>query len=94
MKDFPKWMLALAGINLLPVLLSPLYLFGGLPLCQGTSGLSYLLFYVLTQLAWVAPLALFFASLDFYRRGFEAVGIALALAGCLISAGGAWMVLA
>ena len=27
MSDFPKWMLALAGISLLPVLLSPFYLF-------------------------------------------------------------------
>ena len=26
MKDFPKWMLALAGVNLLPVLASPFYL--------------------------------------------------------------------
>lgn len=86
MKDFPKWMLALAGFNLLPLLLAPFYLFGGLhPF--GTSewmAVSFVL-YLLTNLIWLVPVWLFFVSLDFYRRGYERIGVAIAIAGALLT---------
>ncbi|MDD6076220.1 MAG: hypothetical protein PUB84_05650 [Bacteroidales bacterium] len=93
MDQFPKWMLALAGVNLLPLLASPFFLFGNLTLCQGHTGVLYLLFYLLTQLAWVLPLAAFFVSLDLYRRGFETAGVVIVLAGWLIAAVGVWLLL-
>jgi hypothetical protein len=86
--DFPKWLLALAGISLLPVLLSPFYLFGASPF--GTSDSTFLRFllYICTQLLWLLPLLLFFFSLDLYRRGFERAGISLAVCSALIAVGG------
>lgn len=89
MSDFPKWLLALAGISLLPVLLSPLYLFGAHPFGVAGSGWARFLLYLTTQLLWLVPLLLFFFSLDFYRRGYERIGIGLAgLGGAIAIAGG------
>lgn len=85
MSDFPKWMLALAGFNLLPALLSVVYLFGAEPFGTSESTFVRLLLYVLTQLLWVLPLLLFFFSLDRFRRGFERLGVGLSCIGILIS---------
>lgn len=85
MSDFPKWMLALAGVNLLPVVLSMFYLFGATPFGTSESSFIRFLLYVLTQMLWLVPLLLFFFSLDLYRRGYERIGITLASIGCLIT---------
>ena len=87
MKEIPKWMLALAGISLAPILFCPFYLFGGVaPFGTGTDKATGFLLYVLTQLLWVAPVVLFFVSLDFYRRGFGKTGFVLAAAGTALTA--------
>lgn len=94
MSDFPKWLLGLAGLSLIPLLLCPLFLFGGQhPF--GTSGNAVVnfLLYLLTQLLWLAPTAMFFVSLDVWRRGFQRAGIALALLGAAMSAGGFFLLL-
>lgn len=78
-------MLALAGVNLLPVVLSMFYLFGATPFGTSESSFIRFLFYVLTQMLWLVPLLLFFSSLDLYRRGYERIGITLASIGCLIT---------
>ena len=91
MSDFPKWMLALAGISLLPVLLSPFYLFGLQPFGTSPSALVRFLLYVATQLLWLLPLILFFISLDLYRRGYERLGIAAALLGAALTATALWL---
>ena len=88
MSDFPKWLLALAGVSLVPVLLSPLYLFGATPFGTSDSSLVQFLLYCATQLLWLLPLVLFFVSLDRYRRGFERIGIAVLLCGAAITAAG------
>ena len=86
MSDFPKWMLALAGTNLIPLLLCPLFMFGGLHLF-GESEYAVLnfLFYVLTNLLWLIPVILFFVSLHLYRRCFEVPGIVVAVFGMLLT---------
>lgn len=88
MSDFPKWMLALAGVSLLPVLLSPLYLFGATPF--GTSAHTFVQFllYCATQLLWLLPLVLFFVSLDRYRRGFERSAVVVAAVSALVACAG------
>ncbi len=87
MKDFPKWMLALAGVNLLPLLIAPFYMFGGLhPFGTTEWAVVNFLLYLLTNLIWLVPIWLFFVSLDFYRRGFERTGIAIAVGGILLTA--------
>ena len=91
MSDFPKWMLALAGISLLPVLLSLFYLFGLQPFGTSPNALVRFLFYVATQLLWLLPLILFFVSLDLYRRGYERLGIAAALLGAALTATALWL---
>lgn len=78
-------MLALAGVNLLPVVLSMFYLFGATPFGTSESSFIRFLLYVLTQMLWLVPLLLFFFSLDLYRRGYGRIGITLASIGCLIT---------
>lgn len=92
--DFPKWMLALAGISLLPVLLSPFYLFGAHPLGTSENGFVRFLLYLATQGFWLIPLLLFFSSLDQYRRGFEKTGITIALFSAAIAITGGVLVFA
>lgn len=91
MSDYPKWMLALAGISLLPVLASPFYLFGLQPF--GTSDSAFIRFalYLLTQLLWLVPLCLFFVCLDLYRRGYERMGVILTALSALIAVGGGFL---
>lgn len=80
-------MLALAGVNLVPVLLAPFYMFGGLtPFGTSEVGFVRFLLYLLTNAVWLIPALLFFVSLDYYRRGYERVGIAVAVAGVLLTA--------
>jgi len=86
MSDFPKWLLALAGINLLPILLCPFFLFGGfLPLGSSENIVLAFLLYLLNQLLWLAPILLFFLGLDLYRRLFTWPGIAVCIIGALIT---------
>ena len=94
MKDFPKWMLALAGVNLLPVLASPFHLFGAKPFGEADSTWVRFLLYLATQMLWLLPLVLFFVSLDSYRRGYTWRGIIEASVGVLISGFGLWSLLA
>ncbi len=94
MSDFPKWLLALAGLSLIPVLLCPLFLFGGQhPFGQGGNALTSFLLYLLTQLLWLIPAVFFFVSLDVWRRGFGRAGVALAVLGAALSAGGFFLLL-
>lgn len=88
MSDFPKWLLALAGVSLVPVLLSPLYLFGATPFGTSDSSLVQFLLYCATQLLWLLPLVLFFVSLDRYRRGFEYSAVAVAATSALVACAG------
>ena len=88
MSDFPKWLLALAGVSLVPVLLSPLYLFGATPFGTRDSSLVQFLLYCATQLLWLLPLMLFFVSLDRYRRGFERSAVAVAAISALVACAG------
>lgn len=86
MSVFPKWMIALAGINLLPLFLSPFYLFGGLqPFGTTSYGLVNFLLYLLTNLIWLLPVWLFFVSLDCYRQGYEKSGIGIAIVGIALT---------
>lgn len=77
-------MLALAGISLLPVIISPLYLFGAQPFGTSESAFVRFLLYVATQLLWLLPLLLFFFSLDLYRRGYCRAGVLLAVFSALV----------
>lgn len=87
MRDFPKWMLVLAGVNLLPLFFAPIYLFGGLrPFGTTTYGVVNFLLYLLANLLWVLPVLLFFVSLDYYRRGYERVGVCVACLGIAVTA--------
>ena len=88
MSDFPKWLLVLAGISLLPVLFSPFYLFGASPFGTSDNGFVRFLLYLATQLLWLFPLLLFFYSLDVYRRGWERFGIGVAVFSAIISIAG------
>lgn len=94
MKLFPWWLLLLAGINLLPVFLAPFYLFGGLhPFGESENGLLAFLLYVLTNAVWVAPVLLFFLSLDLYWKARRKAGVAVALAGNVLTAAAAGLLL-
>jgi len=91
MKEFPKWMLALAGTNLIPILLCPFFLFGLQPFGTSDSGTVRLLLYVLTNLLWMVPVALFFVSLTLYRRCFGIPAVAVAVVGLLLTVTDVWL---
>lgn len=91
MSDYPKWLLALAGVSLLPLLACPLYIWGAQPFGTSDSHFIRFLLSLLTQLLWIVPLTLFFVCLELYRRGWERAGIAVAAVSAAIAAGGAWM---
>lgn len=90
MSDFPKWLLALAGVSLLPTVVSPFFLFAA-PGADG--GFTGLLAYVGVQLFWLVPLLLFFVSLDRYRRGYYRLGIVLAALSALLAVGALTMLI-
>lgn len=92
MSDFPKWLLALAGTNLIPILLCPFFLFGGLqPFGQSEVWILNFLLYILGNLLWVVPLLLFFAGLELYRRCFEVPGIIVNAIGALLTIVDIWL---
>lgn len=84
MKEFPKWMLALAGTNLIPILLSPFFLFALRPFGDAP-GVAGFLLYVLTNLLWIIPIALFFVSLTLYRRCYGIPAVVVAIVGLLFT---------
>ena len=86
MKDYPKWLLALAFLNIIPVFLSVFFLFGGLfkaPTSWGT--FIGLLIYLLVNLLWILPILAFFIGLNDYRRGFQKRGTAILVLGNLLT---------
>ena len=86
MKDYPKWLLALAFLNIIPIFLSVFFLFGRLfkaPSSRGT--FIGLLVYLLVNLLWILPIVAFFVGLNDYRRGYEKRGIALLVCGNLLT---------
>lgn len=91
MNDFPKWLLALAGTNLIPILLCPFFLFGLQPFGTSDSGLVRFLLYLLTNLLWIVPILLFFVSLTLYRRCFELPAIVVAVIGLLFTVADIWL---
>ena len=90
MSLYPKWLLALAGCNLLSILYSVFFLFGGFYLLgyeKGAfiyNGLSYLT----TQLFWIIPCGAFFLSLLAHDRQRVWLSVVIALAGiaCMVGA--------
>ncbi len=69
MKDYPKWLLVLAFVNIIPVFLSVFFLFGGLfkaPSSRGT--FVGLLVYLLVNLLWILPIVAFFVGLNDYWK--------------------------
>ena len=85
MSEFPKWLLALAGLSLIPLLACPLFLFGAQPFGTSQYGIVRFLLYLLTQLLWLAQTASFFVTLDLWRRGYNKASIALGTAAVVVS---------
>lgn len=86
MKDYPKWLLTLAFLNIIPIFLSVFFLFGGLfkaPSGRGT--FIGLLVYLLVNLLWILPIVAFFIGLNDYRRGFQKRGTAILVLGNLLT---------
>ncbi len=78
-------MLALAFVNLASLFTSIFFLFGAEPFGTSESSFIRFLLYIATQLLWLVPIALFFLSLNTYRRGYERTGTALALTGDVVT---------
>jgi len=86
MSNFPKWLLALAGINVIALLLSIFFLFGGvLAPAAGTSGFVKFPAYVGAQLLWLLPVASIFVGLDRHFRGWERLGTGIIVAGNVLT---------
>ena len=84
---FPKRLLIPAFVSLVSVLAAPLYLFGNVQLiAPSTSGFVNVLIYIVQNLLWLAPVVLFFFSLELHRHEHERLALALALVNVLIAA--------
>lgn len=84
---FPKRLLIPAFVSLVSVLAAPLYLFGNVQLISpSTSGFVNVLIYIVQNLLWLAPVVLFFFSLELHRHEHERLALALALVNVLIAA--------
>ena len=88
MSEFPKWLLALAFVSMIPLLLSPLYLFGGMPFGTSESAVARFFIYLAMQLLWFVPVVLFFVGLDAWRRGFYKAGVSVLIVSDVIGIGG------
>ncbi|MDO4930769.1 MAG: hypothetical protein Q4E59_06520 [Bacteroidales bacterium] len=86
MREFPKWLLALAFLSLTSVLSSPFYMFGGVAVFGHSeyAVVNFLLF-LLQNLLWVLPVLLFFGSLELYRIGLKRAGVAVVSLGLLLT---------
>ncbi len=73
---YPLWLLILAGINLLSLLVSVFFLFGGF----GKDFWTYLFW----QVAWIAPICCFFGSLKSHDMGKTWLAVVVALVGIAI----------
>lgn len=86
MQGFPKSLLALAFFNLIAVLLSVFFLFGGMHIFGvSENGCVNVLLYVADQLLWLLPVTAFFASLKLYDYDKKALSYICATAGCLLT---------
>ena len=86
MKDYPKWLLDLAFLNIIPVFLSVFFLVGGLFNAPSSWGAFIgLLIYLLVNLLWILPIVAFFIGLNDYRRGFQKRGTAILVLGNLLT---------
>ena len=82
MSNYPKWLLGLAFINLIPSLLSVFFLFGGVrPFGSSSSMPVDMMLFAMTQLLWLLPIAAFFFGLDRWMRGYNRMSILVLLTG-------------
>ena len=88
MSEFPKWLLALNFLSLVPLLACPFYLFGGHPIGTSSNASIGFILYLVTQLLWLLPTASFFFSLDAWRRGYKKRSIVYVAVGLIISVAG------
>lgn len=86
--DFPKWLLALAFVSLIPLLACPLYLFGGMPFGTSESAVVRFFLYLATQMLWFIPIVLFFAGLDAWRRGYYKTSLGVIITSDIIGIAG------
>lgn len=92
MSLYPKWLLVLAGTNLLSLLLSVFYLFGGVaPLAESEHAALRVLGYVAVQALWIIPVVCFFGALRAHDHGHPWLAAFIALAG--IALGGLGLIL-
>ena len=83
---FPKRLLIPAFGSLVSVLAAPLYLFGNVQLITpSTSGFVNVLIYIVQNLLWLAPVVLFFFSLELHRHEHERLALSLALVNVLLA---------
>lgn len=85
MNDFPRPMLIMAFLCLIPALLSVFFLFALHPFGQSSNALLNILLYLATQLLWLLPIAAFFAGLNRERRGYRRIAYGILSAGLLLT---------
>ncbi|MBR1838499.1 MAG: hypothetical protein IJ786_02980 [Bacteroidaceae bacterium] len=94
MNLYPKWLLGLAGINLLSILLSVFFLFGGVhPFGSSSDTAVNFLYYVATQLIWLLPIGAFFGALHAHDHERPVVAAFIAIAGIATMIGGLYLLI-
>lgn len=87
MKEFPWPLRILAGLCLTPALWGILFYTIGVvrPFGGSSNVLLALLLYLLNQLVWLAPVVMFFVSLNEHRRGYYTRAYCCAIAGVALA---------
>lgn len=87
MKEFPWPLRILAGLCLAPALWGILFYSIGMvrPFGSSSNIVLALLLYLLNQLVWLVPVAMFFVSLNEYRRGYNTRAYCCAVAGVALA---------
>lgn len=86
MKEFPILLRILAGLCLVPVLWGmSFYMFGAvMPFGTSQNAMLRLLLYLVSQTLWIIPVAMFFVSLNEYRRGYTTRSYCYAVLGVAV----------
>lgn len=94
MSVYPKWLLVLAFINVLPLFLSIFFLFGKVvPYTPESNQFLRFLLYFLMQALWLVPIGCFFGGLSAYYNKGKVWGLGILFFGHIFTVIDFWLIL-
>lgn len=96
MDQYPRWLLALAALTVIPaVLMSVFFIFGHVsPFGHAEWVGADFAIYLLSQLLWLAPVGLTFGAIWLWGKCQERWATAVLVLGLMLTAADVWLLLA